>query len=730
MKRFISIILVLALTLTLTPISVFAEDDPDFEFELRNGEYYVLRSYTGWDRASVTVPSTYNGLPVKGIGHSAFSAKSNVSEIILPDSIEFIEDYAFIGTYSLTSIDLPENLKKIGANAFSYSGLTEVTIPDSVTYVENSAFSYSSLETVTIGASLDVIDNDVFNSCANLKTINFGPKVYYISTGAFQFCSSLETVVIPDTVTIIDEAAFSDCPNLKNVTLGKNLESIGIFAFSSAAIESIVIPDSVTEVGYCAFAYCENLKDVTLSKNALDYADVFALSPIEYNVYNGANYLGSSDNPYFLLESIPEELKYEENPNFAMHPDTEIIGAYAFQDFDSLESIVLPENIRAIGNSAFSGCDNLESIALPDTLTVIDDYAFDFCTNLKSIEIPASVNKIGDVAFSNCYSLETLTVDEDNEFYKSVNNNIIEIETKTLFYGNNGLIPDDGSVTKIGFYAYNGSNAESIVIPETVTEISDCAFGYAGYLRSIVIPDSVKTIGVYAFESCVSLSSITIGKSVESIGNFAFDRCCSLESITVDPENKFYKSVDNCLIEIESKTLLTGGTDMKIPSDGSVTSIAIAAFNGRYDIESIVIPNGITAIGNDAFSGCSDLRDITIPASVETIGSAAFQFCSSLEKIYCEAEKQPEGWVDTWNEGYNGEVIWSYKSLIKLGDIDMDGVISTADYIFTKRQFMGTYKMSVPEFESADIDGDGVITTADYILIKRAFMGTYQIDNN
>ena len=182
---------------------------------------------------------------------------------------------------------------------------------------------------------------------------------------------------------------------------------------------------------------------------------------------------------------------------------------------------------------------------------------------------------------------------------------------------------------------YIGSKANAC-IPDGITDIWDNAFNGCTSLKSIAIPDSVTYIGSNAFDGCTSLKGIILPKSVTEIGEFLFYGCASLGSIVVEKGNGVYHSAGNCLIETESKTLITGCKNSVIPNDGSVTEIGDNAFNGCTSLKSIAIPDSVTYIGSNAFDGCTSLKGIILPKSVTEIGEFLFYGCASLGSIVVE----------------------------------------------------------------------------------------------
>ena len=119
-----------------------------------------------------------------------------VSDMVIPDSVTSIGDYAFSHCFNLTSITISDSITSIGDYAFSdCSGLTSIVIPDSVTTIGDSAFSH----------------------CFNLTSIVIPDSVTSIGNSAFDNCDGLTSIVIPDSVTSIGDWAFAYCHNLKNV---------------------------------------------------------------------------------------------------------------------------------------------------------------------------------------------------------------------------------------------------------------------------------------------------------------------------------------------------------------------------------------------------------------------------------------------------------------------------------------------------------------------------------
>lgn len=185
----------------------------------------------------------------------------------------------------------------------------------------------------------------------------------------------------------------------------------------------------------------------------------------------------------------------------------------------------------------------------------------------------------------------------------------------------------------------NCESLESVTIPDGIISIGRNAFQNCTNLETVKIPDTVTSIGNYAFEGCTALKGITIPRVVNSIGARAFANCPSLTEIKVDRANSTYTSRDssnkecNAIIKSDAKELIAGCKSTIIPTDGTVTTIGMAAFAGSKIWGEIEFPNTIIAINSSAFEKCDSITKVTIPNTVTTIGGKVFYGCTKMTEV-------------------------------------------------------------------------------------------------
>ena len=526
------------------------------------------------------------------IGTSAFQDCYSLKTVFLGDNLLHIGNSAFRNCSAIKSIIIPETVEEIGPSAFqNCSAITELTVPDTVFSIGSAAFrGCSSITDIHIPSLLTEIESWTFDGCSSLKSVTIPKDTFKIGEHAFTACTALESIVVESgneyyhsygncLVETEKGLLLYGCKTSEIPTDGSVTE-IGSYAFAGCTFTNIDLPESITVISANAFDGCKKLISISIPDG---------VSHIAYGAFNACSSLKSVTLPKDLIS----------------------IGNYAFSECSSLESISFPKKLETIGNYAFFSCKILHEIAIPDSVTTIGNFtfaecdgiltvdfgkgvssignsSFSFCTSLSSIEIPKSLASIGNRAFEGCNFVKEVTVEADNATYHAKGNCLISTATKTLVFGcSESVIPNDGSVTSIGEYAFSHcTTLTAITLPLDITVIKDSAFLNCVSITEIIIPSSTTSIEKSAFRYCKSLKSIVIPSSISKIDDMTFDGCESLEAIT--------------------------------------------------------LPETITYIGSSSLSNCPRLTSITIPARVNVIGTFAFYNNTALKNIVFEV---PYGWT-------------------------------------------------------------------------------------
>ncbi|MCM1557155.1 MAG: leucine-rich repeat domain-containing protein [Anaeroplasma bactoclasticum] len=415
-----------------------------------------------------------------------------ITKLILPQAITEIKENQFYGLYTITSITIPVSLERIGINALFRCSITNI-------YYEGSledwcSSNLSGKDFFSEGRTNHFFLRNIENEWEEVTSLILPQTITEIKENQFYAFNSVVTLTIPNTVLTIGENAFLNCTKIDEAFIPAiGISHISRYARSititggkavggfSRNITSITILDGVESIDERAFRYCTNLKTLIIPQS-VGYIgeDAFIdCNALEYNIYDNGCYLGNDDNPYVWL--IKSKNTYIQS--CTIHQDTKYIYTQAFYS----------------------------------------------CNDLTTVHIPAGVVHIATDAFTvYCNKLSYAYYEGDLESWCNLKVQIFP------YYGNSNH-----------FYLKNENDTweevTSLVIPNTIIEISDYQFNAFNNLTSLIIPESVKTIGNGSFRYCSKLEKIQIKNGVESIGNQAFYWCDSLLNLELPDSIRIVK---------------------------------------------------------------------------------------------------------------------------------------------------------------------------------------------
>jgi hypothetical protein len=302
------------------------------DYEIDKGTGTLVR-YNGND-ASVVVPKTIGGVQIKSIALSAFSNCKTLASITIPDSITYINDYAFAHCESLTSINIDENNK-------TYSSVDGVL--------------FNKIKTILIRCPEGKI----------AKNYAIPDSVSSLEWSAFERCHSLEIITVPGSVLSIGKCTFDEHTSTKfyaeNERIKQLLINVGDIDPSKIVLGKGYYLDSN---GNYSVQYDTTINNLPKVANQSDF--IFNSTAGIITGYNGKDSI-------LIIPSVINGVPVKE------------IGEDAFKNNLKLVSVTIPDSVTNIENCAFEGCSNLKSVTIPSSVKEVHSDSFKWCSNLTNI---------------------------------------------------------------------------------------------------------------------------------------------------------------------------------------------------------------------------------------------------------------------------------------------------------------------------------------------------------
>ncbi len=672
------------------------------------------------------------------LNHYYGTGDGNSGIVNIPEKLLFttIGQYAF-SNYNYVSKDLSAgdviNEEEPDATKIMYIGnddIKEVILPEGIKTINQYAFAnLTALEKVTLPSTLETIEYGAFYGCSNLKTVTGLENVKLINKYAFQGCNLSNTESNPlklDSIHAIGDYAFAENTNLKAVALSSSTTSVGSYAFASCSsltsfdnsmsgnikygtfvflgcksLTSITMNTNVIPAS--AFYGCESLTNITIGKDVTTISEyAFAGTSISsFTVdQNNAKYSNTNDSGYILSKDGKELLMVAPGFGsakghsgifelsgvtkigygaFASHqyikqvimPDVIYVDDYAFSEAKSVVSVSFGK-LEKIGDYAFFITGISKIPAISDNLTEIGKYAFAF-TYIESVNIKDGMT-VGEGAFCECTKLHTVTV-----------GNNVTLGDGVFMRGATREDPRTGNLlnvsTEIGELVLDGETYNYYYMDGDQKITMDVTFYYVKYLSDLVnitIGNDVS-IGKYAFMGAVNVDEVTVGNNV-TIDEMAFYNCQNLKKIN---NFKGVTSIGKLAFSGDNNYLFTNKTAAKGDKDITMSDVAVSNDQFLYFFYSSMLEEadltGLTADGlsEQAFNFCKELKTVTLSDALETVPYMAFANCDKLTTINLEN-------VKVIGEGAFGSAA--------LTEADLSSATSVGEYAFAENEYLTTVK--------------------------------------
>lgn len=637
-------------------------------FDLVGSSAYSVRAANTSISGNIEIPQTYNGKPVVVIQNSAFKDCSNVTSVLIPNSIKSIGINAFENCSNITETTIPEGVTLIGNNTFlGCEKLASVTLPTSLENIGANAFAgCTSLTSIVLPKNIQEIGANAFANCSTLSTIEvFGDTPATLKTGVFP--SNVSKIYVKPSLVATYKTAwaeykdkivgFTEYSITYNLNGGTN-STQNISSFTKIDVP-IKLYDPTKEnadfLGWYATSDFsgEKVTEITTASNVTLYARWDRKMTITYVLNGGIN---SSANlstitesmlPYSLMPASKQGYAFvgwfideglsEQATAISAFGDITIYAAWEWMD-PNLVFTLNPDgtaySVKA-KSTTISGQISIPATFKGKPVNEIEANAFENCSKITDIFFTSSIQTIGSSAF---YNTEIITYTN-----ASSGANICEVK---------GLPVTSGS------WKYAEKLDNSLIIVK-----------YLGSSSTVSVPNLinekiVKNIHSYCFSSKDKIQSITIPNSVISIGSGAFSGCNGLTKVNITDLAAWFKiTFDNEYANPLNYAhhLYLNNTELtEITIPNSITKINNYALCGASSITLITIPSSVTSIGSYAFSNCSSMQRIFIPRNVTVIENYSFNMWMKSAVIYCEVDSKPNGWGDYWNkyEQFTVTVVW------------------------------------------------------------------------
>lgn len=299
------------------------------------GESIRIDRYTG-SAGVVRIPANIKGLPVTEIADHAFSKNSTLLRVQIPQNVRQIGAYVFFECKKLELVEMADSVREIGEYAFA---------------------ECQALSSVRLSPHIQIFAPGLFSACGALIRLELPADLIELNLSAFAD-TSITDLTFPPLLMVIYEFQEMNMPKLENIFL-----SPGNTAFRS--IDGVLFTDD--QRGLLIYPANRSAASYTIPSGTI-YTDYFSCR----------------NNKHLCSVVLPEGM--------------EKISGSTFYGCEKLKEVDLPDSLITIGEYAFSKTA-VEKIVLPPNLAILEEGAFSDCKSLKDVYFPANIDSFIHNAF-------------------------------------------------------------------------------------------------------------------------------------------------------------------------------------------------------------------------------------------------------------------------------------------------------------------------------------------
>lgn len=254
-------------------------------------------AFSGTSVDSIVIPAS-----VKELGSYVFCDCAKLKQVIFLCPLSILPDGTFSECKSLESFTCTDSITSIGNMCFYESGLRNFNVPESVRFIDSWAFARCrNLKQVSLPATTRFIGNGAFLECEQLEEVVLPDSLQSLGDGVFSHCMKLRSVSIAaDNPNYFDvEGVLADRHHQRLIyypagridtlyTLPESIKRIGNEAFSGQPyLRTLVMHAELDSLGMGALHDCPQLSRITGMPAVPPYYDMgtFKMSDFDADVY-------------------------------------------------------------------------------------------------------------------------------------------------------------------------------------------------------------------------------------------------------------------------------------------------------------------------------------------------------------------------------------------------------------------------------------------------------------